>query len=278
MTARQAGFAEINGARLFYEVAGDGPPLTLLHAGITDSRMWDAQFDTFAATYRTVRYDVRGFGRSVPPPGPYTMREDLAALLDFLGIARTHLIGVSMSGSIVIDFAISYPERVGALIPVAMGIGGATSSAYMAERDRENEAILASGDADAANEADLRLWLDGVGRPAGTAVDPGVRERVREMNAPLIAAQLNDQGEHESVNRLAPPAIERLEEITAPTLAIVGAHDVPDMLTNADAIATRVPGARKIIMPGVAHLPPMEAPEEFNRLVLEFLRTVEAGY
>ncbi len=278
MTTRQAGFAEINGARLFYEVAGDGPPLTLLHAGITDSRMWDAQFDTFAATYRTLRYDVRGFGRSVPPPGPYTMRDDLAALLDFLGIARTHLIGVSMGGSIVIDFAIDRPERVSALIPVAMGIGGATSSAYMAERDRENEAILASGDADAANEADLRLWLDGVGRPAGTTVDLDVRERVRAMNAPLIAAQLNDKGEHESVNRLAPPAIERLEEITAPTLAIVGAHDMPDMLANADAIATRVPGARKIVMPGVAHLPPMEAPEEFNRLVLEFLRTVEAGY
>ena len=275
--AHERGFAEINGARLFYEVAGDGPPLTLLHAGITDSRMWDAQFEGFAQAYRTVRYDIRGFGRSVPPPGPYTMREDLAALLDFLGIARTHLIGVSMSGSIAIDFAIGYPERVGALIPVAMGIGGATSSPYLEGRDRENAAILASGDAEAANEAELRLWLDGVGRPAGTAVDPGVRERVRAMNAPLIAAQIADDGQYESVNRLAPPAIERLEEITAPTLAIVGAHDVPDMLTNADAIAARVPGARKVVMPGVAHLPPMEAPEEFNRLVLDFLRAVEAG-
>ena len=277
MTPWEQGFAEINGAQIFYEVDGDGPPLTLLHAGITDSRMWDAQFATFAATYRTVRYDVRGFGRSALPPGPYTMREDLGALLDFLGIARTHLIGVSMSGSIVIDFAISYPERVSALIPVAMGIGGMTSSAFMEERDREVEAIIASGDVDAVNEAELRLWLDGVGRPAGTAVDPGVRERVREMNTPLIAAQINDKGEHESVNRLAPPAIERLEEITAPTLAIVGAHDVPDMLTNADAIATRVPGARRVIMPGVAHLPPMEAPEEFNRLVLDFLRKVDTG-
>ncbi len=277
MTPWEQGFAEINGAQIFYEVDGDGPPLTLLHAGITDSRMWDAQFATFAATYRTVRYDVRGFGRSALPPGPYTMREDLGALLDFLGIARTHLIGVSMSGSIAIDFAISYPERVSALIPVAMGIGGMTSSAFMEERDREVEAIIASGDVDAVNEAELRLWLDGVGRPAGTAVDPGVRERVREMNTPLIAAQINDKGEHESVNRLAPPAIERLEEITAPTLAIVGAHDVPDMLTNADAIATRVPGARRVIMPGVAHLPPMEAPEEFNRLVLDFLRKVDTG-
>jgi 3-oxoadipate enol-lactonase len=277
MSAHDQGFAEINGARLYYEVAGDGPPLILLHAGITDSRMWDAQFDTFARTYRTVRYDVRGFGRSVSPPGPYTMREDLAALLDFLGIARAHLIGVSMSGSIVIDFALSYPDRVGALIPVAMGIGGATSSAYLDERDRENATILASGDVDAANEAELRLWLDGVGRPPGTAVDPGVRERVREMNAPLITAQINDTGEHQSVNRLTPPAIERLEEITAPTLAIVGAHDVPDMLTNADAIVARVPGARKVIMPGVAHLPPMEAPEEFNRIILDFLREVDAG-
>lgn len=277
MTPWEQGFAEINGAQIFYEVDGDGPPLTLLHAGITDSRMWDAQFATFAATYRTVRYDVRGFGRSALPPGPYTMREDLGALLDFLGIARTHLIGVSMSGSIAIDFAISYPERVSALIPVAMGIGGMTSSAFMEERDREVEAIIASGDVDAVNEVELRLWLDGVGRPAGTAVDPGVRERVREMNTPLIAAQINDKGEHESVNRLAPPAIERLEEITAPTLAIVGAHDVPDMLTNADAIATRVPGARRVIMPGVAHLPPMEAPEEFNRLVLDFLRKVDTG-
>jgi len=275
MTAREQGFAAINGAQLCYEVAGDGPPLTLLHAGITDSRMWDAQFDTFAASYRTVRYDVRGFGRSELPPGPYTMREDLSALLDFLGIARTHLIGVSMSGSTVIDFAISYPERVGALIPVAMGIGGMTSSAIMEERDREVEAIFASGDRDAANEAELRLWLDGFGRE-GNAVDPDVRERVRAMNAAIIANR-DAWSASESVNRLDPPALARLEEIAAPTLAIVGAHDVPDMLAIASAIATRVPGARKVIMPGVAHLPPMEAPEEFNRLVLDFLREVDAG-
>jgi len=275
MTAHQQGFAEVNGAQLFYEVAGDGPPLTLLHAGITDSRMWDAQFATFAASYRTVRYDVRGFGRSSLPPGPYTMREDLAALLDFLGIARTHLIGVSMSGSLAIDFALSRPERVSALIPVAMGIGGMTTSAFMDERDREVEAVFASGDLAAANEAELRLWLDGVGRE-GSAVDPGVRERVREMNAAIIARQ-DAWAASEGINRLEPPAFARLEEITAPTLAIVGAHDLPDMLANADAIAARVPGARKVIMPGVAHLPPLEAPEEFNRLVLDFLREVDAG-
>lgn len=275
MQAHEQGFAAINGARLYYEVAGSGPPLTLLHAGITDSRMWDDQFAHFAADYRTVRYDLRGFGQSALPPGPYTMREDLCGLLAHLGIARTHLIGVSLSGSIAIDFALSYPEMVAALIPVAMGIGGVTTSAFMDERDREVEAIFASGDLDATNEAELHLWLDGVGR-TGAPVDSTVRERVGLMNAAIIA----NRGAWEastSVNRLEPPAFGRLEEITAPTLAIVGALDLPDMLANAEAIAARVPGARMAIMPDVAHLPPMEAPTEFRRIVRDFLREVDTA-
>lgn len=270
MDAHEQGFAEINGARLYYEVAGSGPALTLLHAGITDSRMWDEQFAHFAADYRTVRYDLRGFGRSTLPPGPYTMREDLRGLLQHLGIARTHLIGVSMTGSLVIDFALNYPEMVAKLIPVAMGISGMTTSAFMDERDREIEAAAERGDREVVNELELRLWVDGVGR-TGAPVDPAVRERVRVMNAAIGANAAAWEGST-AVNRLDPPAMKRLEEITVPTLAIVGAFDMPDMLTNAEAIAARVPGARKVIMPGVAHLPPMEAPEEFRRIVRDFLR------
>lgn len=270
MDAHEQGFAEINGARLYYEVAGSGPALTLLHAGITDSRMWDEQFAHFAADYRTVRYDLRGFGRSTLPPGPYTMREDLRGLLQHLGIARTHLIGVSMTGSLVIDFALNYPEMVAKLIPVAMGISGMTTSAFMDERDREIEAAAERGDREVVNELELRLWVDGVGR-TGAPVDPAVRERVRVMNAAIGANAAAWEGST-AVNRLDPPAMKRLEEITVPTLAIVGAFDMPDMLANAEAIAARVPGARKVIMPGVAHLPPMEAPEEFRRIVRDFLR------
>jgi pimeloyl-ACP methyl ester carboxylesterase len=98
-----------------------------------------------------------------------------------------------------------------------------------------------------------------------------VRERVREMNGALLAREeANSQGT--VANRLDPPAIGRLGEITAPTLVIVGALDVPDVLESAERLATEIPGARKVVLPNVAHLPPMEAPAEFNRLVLDFLR------
>src|SRR4051812_15443543 len=73
----ERGVAEINGAHLYYEIAGSGHPLTLIHAGITDSRMWEAQFAVFAEHFRVLRYDVRGYGRSDMPPGPFTMRDDL---------------------------------------------------------------------------------------------------------------------------------------------------------------------------------------------------------
>ena len=96
----ETGYAEINGARLYYEVAGAGQPLALLHAGIADSRMWDDQFAVFAERYKVIRYDYRGFGKSSVPPGPYVFRDDLLGLLRHLGIARASLIGVSMGGGL----------------------------------------------------------------------------------------------------------------------------------------------------------------------------------
>src|SRR5690606_6601331 len=118
------GFADINGARLYYEVAGEGPALVLLHAGICDSRMWDDQFAAFAKHYRTVRYDLRGYGQSNPVAGRFAHYEDLRALLDHLGIERAYLIGVSFGGMIAIDFTLTYPQRVAGLILVGTGVDG----------------------------------------------------------------------------------------------------------------------------------------------------------
>lgn len=270
-TTSERGVAAINGARIAYEIAGEGHPLTLIHAGIADMRMWDDQFAHFAAHYRTLRYDIRGFGGSPMPPGPWTMREDLRALLDHLGVARTHLIGVSMGGGIALDFALDYPERVAALVLVAAGVGGTTSSEWLRARYAAIDERIEAGDLDGANELELRLWVDGEGR-APEETDAGVRERVREMNAAVLTAEASgEQGE--SVNRLDPPAVGRLGEVAAPTLIIVGTRDIPDMGERAELLATTIPDARLETLPGVAHLPPMEVPEAFNRLVLDFLRT-----
>src|SRR2546425_5372521 len=94
------GFVEVSGAPLYYEVAGTGPALVLLHEGIADSRMYDDQFSALAQHYQVVRYDLHGFGRSGTPDQPYTHHEALHALLRHLSIERAALLGMSLGGSI----------------------------------------------------------------------------------------------------------------------------------------------------------------------------------
>ncbi|HEV2580269.1 MAG TPA: alpha/beta hydrolase, partial [Ktedonobacteraceae bacterium] len=106
------GFVEIYGAPLYYEVAGDGPALVLIHEGIADSRMYDDQFDAFAQQYRVVRYDLHGFGKSGAPEQAYTHHGALHGLLRHLGIERAALMGMSLGGITALDFALSYPEMV----------------------------------------------------------------------------------------------------------------------------------------------------------------------
>lgn len=110
---------EVGGAPLSYEVVGTGPALVLLHEGIADSRMYDDQVDALARQYRVVRYDQHGFGRSGTPTRAYAHHEDLHALLRHLGIDRVALLGMSQGAAIALDFTLTYPARVGALLLLA---------------------------------------------------------------------------------------------------------------------------------------------------------------
>jgi len=113
----QNGFAEVNGTRIYYETAGSGHPLVLIHGYTLDTRMWDDQFETFAQHYQVIRYDMRGFGKSAfPTDENYTHPDDLRALLEHLEIEHAHILGLSMGGGTAIDFALTYPEVADALI------------------------------------------------------------------------------------------------------------------------------------------------------------------
>ena len=97
-------FVEINGTRMHYDVRGTGDPLVLIHSGISDLRLWDEQMDAFSATHRVIRYDVRGYGLTTHPAGTYSHHNDLRALLDYLDVNRTAVLGCSIGGAIAIDF------------------------------------------------------------------------------------------------------------------------------------------------------------------------------
>ncbi len=265
------GLAEINGTQLYYEVAGEGHPLVLLHAGICDSRMWDEQWQAFTARYRVVRCDIRGCGKSAQPPAEFSLRDDLFELLRLLEIEKTYLLGVSMGGSLAIDFTLEHPEMIDALILVAAGVSGRKPSDELIRQWSDVDAAFQSDGIPAANELEMRMWVDGP-RRTPDQVDPGLRARVAEMNANNFAMQSDEA----KSRPLDPPALNRLGEIAVPTLIVVGDLDQPDVLESCRLLAEGIPNARQEVMVGTAHLPSMEQPEMFIGIVLDFLAGVEA--
>ena len=260
----RSGFADVNGTRLFYEIAGAGQALTLIHGFSLDTRMWDDQYARFAQRYRVLRYDARGFGRSaVPGEERYSHAEDLLALLEYLKIERTALIGFSLGGGIAISFALACPAAVDALIVAGSMLPGRRLSA---ELRASFAAIWSAGRTLGVAEA-LARWLQHkLFVPIQSRPELGAR-----FTAIVSAYSGWEWGNQDPQRDPTPPPSERLSEIRAPTLAIVGERDLPDFQAIARTIERDVPGARRVVLQGVGHVVNMEAPERFNALVLEFL-------
>lgn len=269
----ETGWLETDGARLYYEVDGEGHALTLIHAGVANLRQWDPQVPAFAERYRVIRYDTRGYGRTTTQNVSFSNRADLAALLDHLGVASTYLLGTSRGGIIAIDFTLERPERVDALIPVAAGISGfeaeptAEESAFWHEYERRWEAK----DWDWIVDTETAVWVDGPGQ-ARDRLPPSLREQVHDW----IAAAYRDHGSEEpEAQPLDPPADQRLGEIRVPTLVMVGDLDTSDTQAAGRRLATEIPDARLKTFEGVAHMVNLERPDRFNRLVLDFLAELD---
>jgi pimeloyl-ACP methyl ester carboxylesterase len=265
---RETGTAEVNGARMYYEVVGEGEPLVLVHAGIADSRMWEGQITAFADRYRVIRYDMRGFGRTEMVEGSFSHHEDLRGLLDALDVEQAHLVGCSMGGGAVLAFALEYPQRVGNLVLVGSAVGGFGPDFDPPAQWDEILAAEEAGNLERVSELEVQVWVDGPER-SPEDVDDSVRDLVREMNLIALRNEALELGEEWPPE---PPAADRLPDVQAPTLLIVGDEDQPRVFAAADLLEKELPNVRKVIMHGTAHLPNMERPEEFARIVLDFLQ------
>ncbi len=257
---------------LYTEVAGEGPAIALVHEGICDSRMWDPQWETFTRGHRVLRYDLRGFGRSPLEAGRYSHAQDLLGVLDDHDFERAALVGGSLGGRVVLEAALARPELVTALVLIAPGLPGHDWADEMGKAWDEEAEALEAGDLDRAVEVNLRTWVDGPHRRPED-VDPGVRERVAEMQRRALELQLPFEETAEE-QLLVPDVGERLGEIAAPTLVVVGEQDVPDMHAIADRLIAEIPGSRRATIRAAAHVPSLEHPAEFDRLVLDWIGAV----
>ncbi len=264
------GIAPVNGTHLYYEMAGAGHPFVLIHGGLVDHRLWDEQFQAFAQHYRVVRYDLRSYSMSAQTTETYTLVDDHYSLMQFLGIEKAYLMGLSMGGSLAIDFTLAHPEMVDALIPVAAGVSGFPPSPELMQQFAEVDKLVEQGELDQAVELENRIWTDGPKR-APEQVNASVRTRVYEMNRNNYAVQQQTTiGPAEGAIK----AIDHLGDIHVPTLVFVGDQDQPHVLSAADTMIAGIADARKVVIPNTAHHPNMEQPALFNQIVLDFLASL----
>jgi 3-oxoadipate enol-lactonase len=255
----------VNGTKLYYEVMGEGQPLVLVHSGGFDRRLWDEQFTVFADHYQVIRYDVRGHGESPPPTKPYSDAEDLSRLLQWLHVEKAHLVGLSLGGSIIIDFALAHPERVAALILVAPDVNGYAASAEFTQGFIKMITSIEQDDGTPAGDLFLQssLLIPAMENPAvAHKLRPLARENARFwLINPLFRRD----------PFVMPPATQRLAEIHVPTLLVVGDRHVADVQNEARLVEAGIAGVKKTMIPGAGHLVNVEKPEAFNRAVLDFL-------
>ncbi|MER5918045.1 alpha/beta hydrolase [Streptomyces sp. NPDC001982] len=249
---------------LSYVVAGDGPPVVLVHAGVADHRMWDAVVPALAERHTVIRYDLRGFGESVPPTGPFSETDDLRRLLDHLGHERVRLVGASWGGRVAVDFTLTHPGRVHSLALLAPPWPGYHWSAEMVAYDEAETVALAAGDLDAAIRVNLDMWLRGPAR-RWDDVAAGLADQLR---GPLRTSLVNQAivGKHSQGATTGDIAV-----ISVPTLVGIGRLDVADFQDIGRRYATEIPDATLVEFATAAHLIALDAPTELAAALGPFL-------
>jgi pimeloyl-ACP methyl ester carboxylesterase len=269
MTDSKSSFVNVDGAQIYYENAGSGIPFVMIHAGVADSRQWNNEFEHFAQNHQIIRYDMRGFGKSEPVEGEFSHMNDLAAVLDTVNINEPAIImGCSMGGGLAMDFALTHPARVKALIMVGSGPSGLELDLPEPAKFADVEEAYDAGDLDLVAELETQVWFDGTGRTS-EQTDPEMRKLAYEMNRKALDHEAKGLGKR--MPNTESPAFDRLTDLNVPVLVIVGAHDIPYILAASEYMIEKIPKVKKAVIKEGAHLPNMDQPDEFQKIIESFL-------
>ena len=258
--------ATVNGLRLNYEVEGQGPAVLLLHPVGLDLTWWEPQVEALRSEFQMLRMDFRGHGKSAIAPPPYALADfaaDAHGLLGALRIGSAHVIGLSLGGMVAQVLALDYPEDVRSLV-LSNTLCTLPAEAWQAMRAR-GEAAEQGGMA-AVVQPTIERWFT-----RGFLDSPVVTRCRQHLLAHDVGAWASSWRAIADLDTLT-----RLGEIHVPTLVMTGDADVSTPLAAAQVIANAIPGAILKVMAGAPHMAPYEKPEIFNRLVLEFLRSVKS--
>lgn len=262
------GYIQVEKGKLFYETAGQGDWIVLLHDGILHHVIWDEQFPVLAKNYRVVRYDRRGFGKSSAPQAPFSHLDDLNQLFVQLKIDKAIVFGVSAGGAWSIHFALKYPEKVRALVLVGAVVSGYGYSTHLLTRGGRIGSV--------AEVTDPPKFIKYFGWDDPYEIYPA-NIKAKEKFLKLLEA--NPQNVTGALGAFSKPpetpAVKFLNDIKVPALVLVGEYDIPDAHAHAGVIHAGIPNAKREIIANAGHLIPLDQPEAFNAAVMRFLKSLE---
>jgi 3-oxoadipate enol-lactonase len=268
------GRVRIHGIEVWYRVAGSGPGVLLLHAGGADADMWDGQFDRLAQTYRVIAFDYPGAGRSPWPARSWIAIDVIRGVLDKLGEARVAVVGLSLGGTLAIDWAIDRPDRTWALAAAGCGARGNPNSRY----DDDDRRLFAAIDAGDLEEAAALLTRMASTVPSTPEVDDrimqSIRKNVRVIDQLSRKTRVDAPGYRPHREIWEWPkwsAYDRLEEVRVPTLLMYGGEEHLFTREEMDLMWTRIPGSELVVFDGLDHFFPIKAPDRFLGVLYDFL-------
>lgn len=244
--------------------AGSGPAVVLLHAGVADRRMWQEHLEPLAAAgYRVVAMDLPGFGEAPVAEGDHAPWTDVVQTMDALRIDRATVVGNSFGGAVALRVAAVAPARVSALVLISAPPPALAPSPELDAVWEAEEAAFGRGGIEAEVETVVSAWVL-------PDAPEGVRQRVADMQRRALEAQANAAPATEALDPLEqdPAALARIE---VPALIAAGERDMSDFREGAAAMAAALPRAQSTLINNAGHLAPLETPDEFRRLLLEFL-------
>ena len=253
------GYVSVDGGRLFYEIAGKGRNIVLLHDGMVNREIWDEQFPLLAEKFRVVRYDRRGYGKSSDPEVKYSHIEDLNQLFIQLNIDKAVVFGMSSGGRLAIDFALTYPWKVEGLVLVGAVVSGFGYTSHMQTRGGHFDPGKFT-DPVKVNEyfiMDDPYEIYSENRSAKERVMKLLPDLARENRVPTQPA--------------SKVAVRSLSDIKVPALILVGEFDIPDVHAHAGVINAGIADSKREIIPRSGHLIPIEQPVLFNEAIMNFL-------
>jgi pimeloyl-ACP methyl ester carboxylesterase len=245
-----------------FDVAGTGPPVVLLHAGVADRRMWAAQIPVLATRYRVYAPDLPGFGDAPLAPGPLSNVADVIGFLDEQDIAATALVGASFGGRVALEVATAHPDRVTRLVLVCPGLGGLSPTEASEAFDAEEERLIEGGDIEGATALNVDTWL-------GPAADGAARDLLTRMQRRAFEVQIAAD-EWPDPPSLVHDEVD-LAGIRVPTTVVLGRLDVDWLQAASRQVAEGVPHAKLLELDWAGHLPSLERPAETAAIVLDAL-------